>query len=433
MCVNRDIHGCSQHNGRMSGYTSRLLLVHALAGLMIAGCAEPLVPPEFSEPIPLSLASGAASEGPRLSAGANGLLALSWMERDEKGGRLRFTTLRDGKWQDVNDVVTDPDMFVNWADIPAVVPLSDDKWFAHWMSKSSPATYAYDVKVSHSTDGGASWSAAVSPHDDGTPTEHGFVSISKTENETHLIWLDGRNSANEATENSIDTGMTLRAANIDVDGTVSGEQQIDDFVCDCCRTDMAIASSGRIAVYRDRTKQEVRDIYVARRIDGSWQTGVPIADDGWVISGCPVNGPAIAANGDLVAVAWFTVANNQPKVQARISTNSGASFGEAILISRLNPKGQVDIEILDEKAVAVSWLEKGSRARVNQTNVMLMPVTIDGITGADRIVGRTEYIRSVPQMTRVENSLIFVWTDVYDGVTSLASVRMPLKTKPDEL
>ena len=253
------------------------------------------------------------------------------------------------------------------------------------------------------------------------------MSISRTGNDTHLIWLDGRKSANDATEHSIDTSMTLRAANIDLDGTASEEQLIDDFVCDCCRTDMATASTGLVAVYRDRSVDEIRDIYIARRISGTWQVGVPLSQDGWEIAGCPVNGPAIAAEGDLVAVAWFTAADDQPIVQARISTNSGSSFGEPILISRSHPMGQVDIEILDENSIAVSWIEKGSRKLANQTDVMLVPVTIDGTKGDDSIVARTNYMRSVPQMRRVDNNLVFVWTDVYDGVTSLASVRMPIK------
>ena len=412
----------------MAHSTSRILLALAVAVSLLAACAEPPLPPEFTQPRPLTVPSGPASEGPRLSAGADGRVALSWVERDETGGTLRYSRFQNGEWLAASDVISDPGMFVNWADVPSVVPLSGDNWFAHWLSKSAASTYAYDVKMSHSTDGGANWSEATSPHDDGTPTEHGFVSISVTENETHLIWLDGRKSANEASENSIDTGMTLRAANIGIDGTVSEEQLFDDFVCDCCRTDMAIASSGRIAVYRDRTEEEIRDIYVARRVDGKWQPGVRIADDNWEIAACPVNGPAIAAAGDLVAIAWFTAANDQPRVQARISTNSGASFGEPILISRLNVIGQVDIEILDENALAVSWLEKGSRALANLFDVKLMPVTVAGVKGEDRIVGRTALRRSVPQMTRVDRRLVFVWTDVHDGVTNLASVRVGVRT-----
>ena len=404
----------------------QLRLCAALSVALLAACSRPSVPPEFSEPVPLPLPSAQASEGPRISVGPGGQLALSWMDRNEHGGTLRYTTLVDGKWQAANNVVTDPDMFVNWADIPSVVPLSAGNWLAHWMSKSADSTYAYDVKVSHSADDGVSWSEPTSPHDDGTPTEHGFVSISQTSDATHLVWLDGRKMTGEATADPVDTGMTLRGAAIDVNGKLSNEQLIDNFVCDCCRTDTAIASTGRVAVYRDRTAEEIRDIYITRHVDGAWQTGVPLSNDGWEIAGCPVNGPAIVAEGDLVAVAWFTAANNQPVVQVRISTDAGVSFGEPIIVSRLNVMGQVDIEILSEDAIAVSWLQKSRSVLGDQIDVKLMPITLDGTQGRDRVVGRTVYGRAVPQMARRDDDLIFVWTDVFDDVTKLASVRMPL-------
>ncbi len=81
----------------------------ALSVALLVACSKPSVPPEFSEPVPLPLPSGHASEGPRISLGPGGQLALSWMDREELGGTLRYTTLEDGKWQPANNVVTDPD------------------------------------------------------------------------------------------------------------------------------------------------------------------------------------------------------------------------------------------------------------------------------------------------------------------------------------
>lgn len=399
-------------------------LCATLTMTLLGACAEPPAPPEFAAPAPLPLPAGQASEGPRLSAGPDGRLALSWMDRNEHGGTLRFTTFEDGQWQAARDVVTDPDMFVNWADIPSVVPVADGNWLAHWLSKSADLTYAYDVKVSHSTDDGASWSVPTSPHDDGTPTEHGFVSISQDGDTTHLIWLDGRKMAGETTDSPIDTGMTLRGATIDINGQVSDEQLIDSFVCDCCRTDVAIASSGRVAVYRDRTAGEIRDIYITRHTEGEWQKGVRLSNDDWEIAGCPVNGPAIVANGDLVAVAWFTAANNQPVVQAKISMDAGATFGELVVISRHNVVGQVDIEILNDNTIGVSWVEKMSSGRGYESEIKLVPIALDGTLGAARVVGRTSYRRAVPQMARRDDDLIFVWTDLSDDLTELVSVRI---------
>ncbi len=102
------------------------------------------------------------------------------------------------------------------------------------------------------------------------------------------------------------------------------------------------------------------------------------------------------------------------------------SFGERIIVSRRNVIGQVDIEILSEDAIAVSWLQKSRSALGDQIDVKLMPITLDGTQGRDRVVGRTVYGRAVPQMVRRDDDLIFVWTDVFDDVTKLASVRMPL-------
>jgi hypothetical protein len=406
---------------------------YALASLslLLLSCAKPPVPPILGDPTPLSLPRGEATEGPRLSASADGQVVLSWMENEASGGTLRFSRLQDFRWDEPTDVVTDPDMFVNWADIPSVVPISGDTWLAHWLSKSDPATYAYDVMVSHSTDAGQSWSAPVSPHDDNTPTEHGFVSISHNGIDTQLIWLDGRNTGgghgHDEGHGDLTMAMTLRGATVNASGEIAHDQLIDDRVCDCCRTDMAIASSGRIAVYRDRSEEEVRDIYLTRQIAGVWQPGTRLSHDDWLIEACPVNGPAVAARGDLVAVAWFTAANDQPLVRARISTDSGASFGEVILVSRQDVFGQVDIEILNDESVAVSWLEKSRRALVDQRDISVLPITVDGTIGGRTIIGRTADSRAIPQMLRHEDSLVLVWTDINDDAQTLASAKVRIK------
>jgi hypothetical protein len=50
---------------------------------------------------------------------------------------------------------------------------------------------------------------------------------------------------------------------------------------------------------------EVRDIAVARYESGRWSEPVYPGAEGWRIEGCPVNGPALAADRDRVALAWF--------------------------------------------------------------------------------------------------------------------------------
>ncbi len=63
---------------------------------------------------------------------------------------------------------------------------------AHWLQKSAASTYAYDVRLSYSTDDGKTWSPSFTPHHDGTPTEHGFASLFPMGEGFGLVWLDGR-------------------------------------------------------------------------------------------------------------------------------------------------------------------------------------------------------------------------------------------------
>src|SRR5690606_29736243 len=119
-----------------------------------------------------------------------------------------------------------------------------------------------------------------------------------------LVWLDGRNYAEEDEDAH---EMMLLTTQMDMDGAISGEVVLDDRVCDCCQTGHAMARQGPVLVYRGRSADEVRDVLVVRWTGNGWSVPAAVHDDGWRISGCPVNGPQADAAGDTVAVAWFTV------------------------------------------------------------------------------------------------------------------------------
>jgi hypothetical protein len=140
------------------------------------------------------------------------------------------------------------------------------------------------------------WSKPLVPHRDKTQTEHGFVSlIPLSDGRLGAVWLDGRNMKNmKKTEEHAPASesMTLRYAAIDTNANLSDETQLDERVCECCQTSAAVTSQGPIAVYRDRSLGEVRDIYLVQQVNGSWTPPQPVFADNWQINGCPVNGPS---------------------------------------------------------------------------------------------------------------------------------------------
>ena len=395
-----------------------ILLVAAVAVACTAGD-----PPVFGEPKPVPLPAGNNALGPRFSSSDDNALVLSFMQRRENGAALRFSTLELDKWQAPVDVFTDENMFVNWADLPSVTPLRDKHWVAHWLSKSAEETYAYDILFTQSFDEGQNWGEPIRPHTDGTPTEHGFVSIHKNNEAANLLWLDGRKTMTAVAGDPGASAMTLRSAQIDRDGQVSNEQLVDDIVCDCCQTGVAVSSDGPVAVYRDRTTDEIRDIYVTRHADGRWEPGVAITDDGWNISACPVNGPSIAANGELVAVVWFSAASDSPVVRAVVSTNGGKTFKKPVEIAGRRASGHVGVVIVDRASLAVSWVETDKRGS-NEINIRAL--TTAGDLGPVHTVGRTDLLRVYPQLARVDDKLFLAWTDEIGGETEIVSIKVPI-------
>ena len=385
-----------------------------LCAAVVASCSGPdSSSPGATQPVQISTTGEVF--GPRFSTGPDSQLVLSWMERDKTSSTLRYATLTDNEFTAARDVTTEARMFVNWADLPAVTPLGADHWLAHWLRYSAGKTYSYDVMVSQSFDGGATWSEATTAHTDGTPTEHGFVSILAHDDGALLVWLDGRNTPASS--------MTLRSAIINPDGTRSSEQEVDNSVCDCCQTDIALAASGPIAVYRDRSQDEIRDIYLTRRLDGQWQPGTRLFADEWHIEGCPVNGPSIVADGERVAVAWFSAADDNPVVRVILSPDNGKTFGDPIEIASGRVAGYVGLTVIDDDAVVVSWVAKGD---AGANSVRLRRVSAQGTAGKVVEAGHTNQLRVFPQLAYADGYLYLAWTTRVKDTSQLKTVRLPL-------
>ena len=402
-------------NVRMAGLSmtsaySRSL--HSTLGFLVllVGCA----PGEGStvtlgEIETLASPAGAGSGEPNLSVGPDGRAYLSWLEpAADSSHALRFATLEGDRWSAPRTITQRKDLFVNWADFPSVVPVSGQTLAAHWLQRSGTAKYAYEVRIAQSTDGGTTWSAPVVPHRDGTPTEHGFVSLFAFRDSLGAVWLDGRNFARAPKGEK--AAMMLVMTSVAASGATGSEHVLDERVCDCCQTSWAAAASGPVLVYRDRLSGEVRDISIIRWSDSGWTKGTAVHADGWTIDFCPVNGPAVAADGQRVAVAWFTGARDSSRVFLARSADGGATFGEPVRIDDGKPVGRVDVEVDQRGGALVSWMEFTS---AQQADVRVRRVDADGTLGSSVVVAQSSGQRAsgFPRMVVAGDHLIFAWTE----------------------
>ena len=345
---------------------------------------------------------------PNLAVAGDGRVFLSWIEPDTPQGYvLRFSVRGAQGWSAPKTVARGTNWFVSDADVPSLAVLSDGTLAADWFVASvGPRSEAYDVNLVFSKDGGTTWSKPLMPHRDGKKRQHGFVSLVPTPDaKLAAIWLDGRNMPSEE-----EGDMALMYTTIAANGTLGPETQVDNRACECCKTSMTTTADGLVAVYRDRSDKEIRDISIVRYAGGRWSQPQALTNDGWEIDGCPINGPAVSANGRNVAVAWFTAPDDdKPQVYVLMSADSGKTFGKKIRIDDGNPLGRVDVVSLSSGAAVVSWVERTSQG----AQVRMREIAANGTAAAPMNVSGTFGLGSgvFPRMVRSGNDIVVAWTD----------------------
>ncbi|MFO8098976.1 MAG: hypothetical protein R6T83_05050 [Salinibacter sp.] len=399
-----------------------------LGGVMVllAGCADA---DRSTGPVGdrLEGPAGPGSETPRLHVAGDSAVWLSWVAPKDSGHALRYASFDGDTWSDPHTVATGADWFVNWADLPSVVPLAEGRAAAHYLQSKMDDTgvtpLAYDIRLTQRS-GADAWREPATLHNDSTDAEHGFVSVVPWQTDRLLaVWLDGRDLHGGG-------AMTLRGAVVGPQGTVHQRMEIDERTCECCATSAVRVGDDALVAYRDRSDNEVRDIHVTRFDGTEWSEPVLLHDDGWQIEGCPVNGPALAAAGDRVAAAWFTMADGQPRVRGAMSMDGGRHFSEPIDVGTEQPKGRVDIAVLDEGTAVISWLESTERGGTLRARLLRpdsdpeQSVPIARLPSTSRGVG-------FPKMVHHDGALYHAWVRPEAGDEG-AQVRMA-RTPVDRL
>ena len=215
----------------------------------------------------------------RASRGADGKSYLTWIESQGELARLKFASYQGKQWSASRLIAQGSNWFVNWADLPTMSALADGTLAACWLERLGEGTYAYGIRMVWSKDAGETWSDPQWLHDDRQPTEHGFVSLAALDDSRFLAtWLDG---------NSLEKSgnMQLRSTWFDTDGGRGDEVVVDPRVCECCATSLVVGEEETVVAYRDRSQDEIRDIYFSRRSANGWSKVRACHDDGWKMPG----------------------------------------------------------------------------------------------------------------------------------------------------
>ena len=419
--------------------TPALLSILALSALALSACKggesplpavlgeDPAAPYVASEWV---LPSSAGSAQPNLVATDDGRLLLTWINSvPGRRNALRFAALGDnGRWSsEARTVVVGDALMANWADVPHIMATPDGALWVHWLQKAGGTGYAADIALSRSIDGGFNWAAPVTVNLDEVVAEHGFAALWPAgEDSLGIAWLDGRNNAmsggnkGEGGEEGMAHGRTeLRAAVFDRAFARRDEAVVDAMTCDCCQTDLAMTAKGPLLVYRDRSEGEIRDIAAVRYENDTWTDPRPVHADGWHMTACPVNGPAVAADGNDAIAAWYTAAGDKPRVVVARSVDAGDTWSAPVALDAGEVVQGRTAVALDDDHAWMLWVREGkdgqslwlSRRSPDLAEEM-QRMEVAKLQGRGKATG-------FPQLALHHGNAYVVWTDVIDGAPQL--------------
>src|SRR5262245_55837852 len=409
-----------------------------------------------------AIASPAAANGgePQLTVSSRGVL-LSWIEHVGSTTTLGFAERTQAGWTEPRTVASGQDWSINPINVPSVLRLSNGTLVGQWLQRSGSSMHANDVRVSYSKDDGRSWAPSFTPYREEGQRERLFASLFEMPGGAlGLIWLDGSgmpvepSGAREAapnhahgadhsrqpgTEHQGQSGhegrggatgagmgdMSLRFASIDGAWKQTADMPIDPRVCECCSTAAVVTSEGVLAAYRNRSDDEVRDIYVSRLVQGRWSEPSVVHPDNWRIPACPINGPALSASGRNVAIAWYTLKEDEGHAYVAFSSDAGRTFGTPVRLDDQESLGRVDVELLPDGSGLATWIEVAS----GRSHFRTRRIAKDGTRSAAVTIATLASGRSggAPRVARHAGELVFAWVET-SGCTSqvrTAVARLP--------
>lgn len=370
--------------------------------------------------------------GSSLAVSPDGSVFLSWLEpgQDETWA-LKLSRFDAGtqSWDAAQPVASGADWFINWADFPSVTPLSDTDLMAVWFVNNPEGDHAgadghhgggYHSEYSLSHDRGATWSKPQATSGESLITEFTAVLPLHDNSRALVAWLDARARTGQRPVQRL-YAQTLLATGPDM--------LVDASVCDCCQLSLVRVADGALLAYRGRTDTEVRDIQLAHWRNGKWDAPRVLHRDNWEINACPVNGPRLAARGATVAAIWFTSAQGLPRVQAKLSHDSGATFGEPIAIDLGRPQGRVDTVLLDDGSAVFTWLELTGNETGKSGGVFLRQLSADGVLGQPEMIAPSTTARAggFPRIAQLNGSQLLLSYTVQTGESRVATLLINLK------
>lgn len=257
--------------------------------------------------------------------------------------------------------------------------------------------YTGDIRMLRSADGGKTFSAPFTVHEDRQVITHRFESIRFDRNGLlHVLWVDKRDAEAERAKSggkraAYDGAAIYGRVSADGGATWGADAKLADGSCECCRIAIVeTPQSGLVAMWRHVFPGSIRDHgFAPLSALGKGLPPVRATYDEWVLGACPHHGPGLAnaADGGFHAV-WFGLRagvaaarygrlapDGTPRSQARSLPDEAAEHADVVGTGR---RVAVVWRAFDGKQTRVrAWLSQDDGGNFVQRDLLASPLDND--------------------------------------------------------
>jgi YHS domain-containing protein len=344
---------------------------------------------------------------------------ISWCETDRKTSRknyyMAFFDESSGRFLPRIPVPIEQNASFHEEGMPKVAIKADGTIIAVYETSapSDSNRFAGFVHYLVSTDKGKTWTAPACVHaDTGGGKSHSFAAIARlSDGEIGACWLD------ESFDRKIG-GRPVMFAKTGTNNRFGNELIVDSAACQCCRIAISSNAGGNITVaFRDIINDSIRDMSVSTSNDNgkTFTRAVSFSKDGWVINGCPHNGPAVAATNDRIYATWFTGGRQKGVYYCEMNSNR-----EMLTRQLVSDHGRfIQLCLLPDGARVLAYNENIQEGEKVYSRIILNRIENDGIFSAR--VGPERSMASYPVLlAHGRGKIIVAWSD--NGKISYALV-----------
>jgi hypothetical protein len=280
------------------------------------------------------------------------------------------------------------------------------------------------VRLLRSVDGGQTFAAPVTIHQDRQKITHRFESLAfDAQGALHTVWIDKRDleAAPKVGKKSSYTGAAIyRNVSLDGGATFGPDLKLADHSCECCRIALGLGADGVLrAMWRHVFEPNVRD-HAFAALSGS-STKAPLVRatfDDWRVDGCPHHGPGLAPAGDGFHTVWFGI---RPQ-----GVDKGAGVRYAQLKADGSPRLDTVRRLPDERAEHADVMANGPQVAVVWRSIDGLTSTLKvwlsndgGQTFRVQTLGQVSGENDFPRLVQLGSRMAVVWRNakevqVYD-------------------